>query len=122
MALFNISLKTKYLLKTLITPSCWLRNSSIDKEWDTILWNLLESEPIEYVGSHEIFIGGYTVWCANEFYASGRILDYELDIDKLCSRKTALFLHDQIPGARIMQELRGPHDDWAVYLKTGFFL
>ena len=123
MKLFKISLKTKYLIKVFLTPKCWIRINKYNKQWDKKLWNALVAGKIEYVSRFEAYIDEDVVWISNYPYANGSIrIPGDIFDEPLCSRKTALFLQDQLPAARIMQNLRGPHNKIEVYQKTGFFL
>ena len=100
-------LRLKYKLLAVIHPGAWLRNHRTNLAWDQELWDLLVRGEIEYVGSHYAIIGKHRVWIENHPYASG-CLDGPTSIQELsCGRATALFLHSQLPAARIMQRLKG---------------
>lgn len=98
--------KLKFKMLVLLTPSCWVRTHSTDPEWDKKLWDLLATTQIEFIGSHEILIGGEEVWFRNHPYASGT-RGYPTEDNAYSSRSTALYLHSLLPAARIMQSLKG---------------
>lgn len=118
-------MKFWYHVKVLLTPLCWIRNSKIDKEWDSTFRKMLEDGKIEFQTYYEAYIGGYVVWIGNYPYASGctSVKEYSGRITELaCSRATALFLGDELKKALIIQKLKGPYDRAEVLEKTWFYI
>lgn len=120
-------LRLKYLLKAIITPSCWLRVKKTNKEWDNYLWNSLLTDDITIIGSHEILINDCIVWIANAPYASGTLrirTDFaNVDHDTYhCGRSTSLLLRDELKKAKILFRLRGPHNKYEIIEKYGIVI
>lgn len=67
----------KYLLRTILTPSCWLRNENTDKEWNKKLNEILDDEnlKIERGDKYIIKINNIPIWIENYPYSYGYIFD-----------------------------------------------
>jgi hypothetical protein len=100
-------LKFKYQLRIAFKPNYWLRTKKADLAWDKELWAALIRGDIEYVGEFSAVIAGYNVWIENHPYASGTIHILKRNIEKSCSRATALLLADELPKALLMQKIKG---------------
>lgn len=108
-----------YKVWVVFRPSHWLKLGDIDPEWDNRLWDLLENEPIKFVGKYEALIGDTPVWIANHPYASGTSkaslhgddsLASHRGVDELnCSRATALLLGRKLKHGRITALLYHPN-------------
>ena len=55
----------KYILKVIFSPSHWLLNYDVSKEWDYTLNSLLKNCSFIPVSSHEAMLGRYRVWIQN---------------------------------------------------------
>ena len=91
--------KTWYAIKCMFRPPYWFRLYPIDREWDQKLWELLEANPIKFVGIYECVINEQIIWTSNHPYASGRKVDQKdrrYDMRRACSRATALLLEEKI--------------------------
>lgn len=60
----------KYLLKVLITPSCWIQNNKYSAIWDDKLNRLMATHKFEHLNSCESKLGGLIIWIENHPYAS----------------------------------------------------
>jgi hypothetical protein len=101
-------LRIKYLLKTFVTPLCWIRNYRTDTYWDKQLWGLVSNlQNFEAIGSHTALIAGNIVWIENYPYASGCKQINGFSNSDSCGRATALFLHDQLKKAKVLLLLKG---------------
>lgn len=101
--------RTKYIIKAILNPMCWIRIKPTNKAWDKKLWNLIENGGVTFVGSHQAIVSGIRVWIENHPYASGTNEMYEVN-PRFCSRATAMYLHDVCEKVRFLQILTGPHD------------
>ena len=102
-----------YQVIVLFRPSYWIRVAETDHEWDNILWDALESEPIKFVGKYDALVGDLPVWIANHPYASGSIKSglHKVDGiegDRHCSRATSLLLERKLKHGRITAVLFNP--------------
>lgn len=107
-----------YSLRAIVNRHCWCGPSNVNKKWDDELWELLNNNPIELIGSHKLYIGGKFVWTQNHPYASGSLCTIIrssanstaiLDLGVHCSRGTSLLLGDKLRESRVFVMLRD-HD------------
>lgn len=58
-------------LQVLLTPTCWMQNYPLSKEWDQELTWLLDNRcHFTPVGQYRAQLGNYEVWISNHPYAS----------------------------------------------------
>lgn len=61
----------RYLLRVLFTPSCWVRARKVDRVWDRVLNEVLDTNPeIKRVDAYRASINGYQVWVENCPYSA----------------------------------------------------
>lgn len=112
-----MKLRTKYQLKAIITPGCWLRNNKTDPIWDEWLWTALESNKIEAIGWASAIIDSKEVWIENVPYGNGTTRTLRGVSAKSCSRATALYLIDQLKVALVIQRLSNSLSDLDFFIK-----
>lgn len=100
----------KYLLKTILTPSCWLRVGTTSSSWDREVNLLIDnkssvkltrlSSGVAYSSNGEILtieLGGIGIWIGNYPYSYGEMYpNLKYPPGKLPSRKTVFKLKEYI--------------------------
>lgn len=110
----------RFLFKALaiVRPDCWFRVTETNEDWDNRLWDLLETQPIKFIGRYDALIGDTPVWIANHPYASGsskKVIHGKNSpagregVEELsCSRATSLLLGRRLRQSRISASLYHP--------------
>lgn len=60
----------KYLVRVLLTPTCWIRNERTNNVWDRELNQLMEKYDFQPITGYTARLGPVELWVANHPYAS----------------------------------------------------
>lgn len=84
-----------YLLRVLITPSCWIRNYPTNNYWDRSVRLNLKNPDFTLINRCEVRLNGKKIWIANHPYAS--VTDAETHNDNVMpSRRTVFMFGDAL--------------------------
>ena len=92
----------RYLIRILLTPGCWVRNSRSGKEISRFIQERLAAgeRPRLTWDGYRIELGGKAFWGANYPYAYGSVIHGMAFSDgPLPDRKTVFMLHDAVEEA-----------------------
>jgi hypothetical protein len=103
-----VSKRTRYKIASIFLPSYWVRINRTDPDWDLELWELLENQPITFVGRYNALVGDKIVWIENHPYASGSLINQSTSFGEHCGRATSMLLNEKLKQGRIMSALIYP--------------
>ena len=89
----------KYLMKVLITPSCWVRIYQSSEAHDAKLLDLLKKYKFEKIDNFTTSLGGVVFWIKNHPYASFYLFKESFQTTKekmLPKRTTVLYAYDRL--------------------------
>lgn len=89
-----------YSLRVIITPSCWIRNHSIDQSFNEGMITALNDPEFNRIDEHFVELNGIKLWVCNYPYCYG-CEDLPTGLTFLPSRVTVFKLHDAISRAGI---------------------
>ncbi len=85
-------------LRIIMTPSCWIRNRSTNKQWDRMVLSQLKTPHFTENDNYTVMLNGVQMWVENYPYAYGT--DYTGLNDGMPSRATVFRLKDALDRAK----------------------
>ena len=92
-----------YLLKTLLTPQCWIQNYEYNPIWDTKLRSLIKEHTFKLKSNYTATLGGHEIWIGNHPYAS--FTPYSPQMGIRPSRRTIFMAYD-----KLIEDVLNSHD------------
>lgn len=89
----------KYLMKVLITPSCWVRSYQTSEVNDEKLLDLLKKHKFKKIDNSTASLGGVVFWVGNHPYSSFFLIKASALTTKekmLPKRTTVLYAYDRL--------------------------